>query len=181
MDNIKLEQFTKQWSTSERVIRLYLNSAIYNRADAQDVLQRVALCAYQKYDEYDASQSFQGWLFGIAKFGAIIKFIPYPVTVGFTAGIVIDSEISERLADNMEDQSEAISREDDERREKLEQLLTLLPEKAQELVRLRFFENREYDEIASLLNTNEGAVRTALSRIIAKLRSMAKESMQEAM
>ena len=176
MDNTKLEQFTKQWSTSERVIRLYLNSAIYNRADAQDVLQRVALCAYQKYDEYDASQSFQGWLFGIAKF----EVLGYFRNLGRNPE-VIDSEISERLADNMEDQSEAISREDDERREKLEQLLTQLPEKAQELVRLRFFENREYDEIASLLNTNEGAVRTALSRIIAKLRSMAKESMQEAM
>ena len=176
MDNIKLEQFTKQWSSSERVIRLYLNSAIYNRADAQDVLQRVALCAYQKYDEYDASQSFQGWLFGIAKF----EVLGYFRNLGRNPE-VIDSEISERLADNMEDQSEAISREDDERREKLEQLLTQLPEKAQELVRLRFFENREYDEIARLLNTNEGAVRTALSRIIAKLRSMAKESMQEAM
>ena len=176
MDNTKLEQFTKQWSTSERVIRLYLNSAIYNRADAQDVLQRVALCAYQKYDEYDASQSFQGWLFGIAKF----EVLGYFRNLGRNPE-VIDSEISERLADNMEDQSEAISREDDERREKLEELLTQLPEKAQELVRLRFFENREYDEIARLLNTNEGAVRTALSRIIAKLRSMAKESMQEAM
>ena len=176
MDNNKLEQFTKQWSTSERVIRLYLNSAIYNRADAQDVLQRVALCAYQKYDEYDSSQPFQGWLFGIAKF----EVLGYFRNLGRNPE-VIDSEISERLADNMEDQSEAISREDDERREKLEQLLTRLPEKAQELVRLRFFENREYDEIASLLNTNEGAVRTALSRIIAKLRSMAKESMQEAM
>ena len=176
MDNIKLEQFTKQWSASERVIRLYLNSAIYNRADAQDVLQRVALCAYRKYDEYDASQSFQGWLFGIAK----LEVLGYFRNLGRNPE-VIDSEISERLADNMEDQSEAISREDDERREKLEQLLTQLPEKAQELVRLRFFENREYDEIASLLNTNEGAVRTALSRIIAKLRSMAKESMQEAM
>ena len=176
MDNIKLEQFTKQWSTSERVIRLYLNSVIYNKADAQDLLQRVALCAYQKYDEYDASQSFQGWLFGIAKF----EVLGYFRNLGRNPE-VIDSEISERLADNMEDQSEAISREDDERREKLEQLLTQLPEKAQELVRLRFFENREYDEIARLLNTNEGAVRTALSRIIAKLRSMAKESMQEAM
>ena len=176
MDNIKLEQFTTQWSSAERVIRLYLNSVIYNRADAQDVLQRVALCAYQKYDEYDASQSFQGWLFGIAKF----EVLGYFRNLGRNPE-VIDSEISERLADNMEDQSEAISREDDERREKLEQLLTQLPEKAQELVRLRFFENREYDEIARLLNTNEGAVRTALSRIIAKLRSMAKESMQEAM
>ena len=176
MDNTCLEQFTTQWSSAERVIRLYLNSVIYNKADAQDVLQRVALCAYQKYDEYDASQSFQGWLFGIAKF----EVLGYFRNLGRNPE-VIDSEISERLADNMEDQSEAISREDDERREKLEQLLTLLPEKAQELVRLRFFENREYDEIASLLNTNEGAVRTALSRIIAKLRSMAKESMQEAM
>lgn len=176
MDNTYLEQFTTQWSMSERVIRLYLNSVIYNKADAQDLLQRVALCAYQKYDDYDASQSFQGWLFGIAKF----EVLGYFRNLGRNPE-VIDSEISERLADNMEDQSEAISREDDERREKLEQLLTQLPEKAQELVRLRFFENREYDEIARLLNTNEGAVRTALSRIIAKLRSMAKESMQEAM
>lgn len=176
MDNTCLEQFTTQWSSAERVIRLYLNSVIYNKADAQDLLQRVALCAYQKYDEYDASQSFQGWLFGIAKF----EVLGYFRNLGRNPE-VIDSEISERLADNMEDQSEAISREDDERREKLEQLLTQLPEKAQELVRLRFFENREYDEIARLLNTNEGAVRTALSRIIAKLRSMAKESMQEAM
>ena len=161
---------------SERVIRLYLNSVIYNKADAQDLLQRVALCAYQKYDDYDASQSFQGWLFGIAKF----EVLGYFRNLGRNPE-VIDADISERLADNMEDQSEAISREDDERREKLEQLLTLLPEKAQELVRLRFFENREYDEIARLLNPNEGAVRTALSRIIAKLRSMTKESMQEAM
>ncbi len=176
MDNTCLEQFTTQWSSAERVIRLYLNSVIYNKADAQDLLQRVALCAYQKYDDYDASQSFQGWLFGIAKF----EVLGYFRNLGRNPE-VIDSEISERLADNMEDQSEAISREDDERREKLEQLLTQLPEKAQELVRLRFFENREYDEIARLLNTNEGAVRTALSRIIAKLRSMAKESMQEAM
>lgn len=28
-------------------------------------------------------------VFGLAKFGAIIKFIPYPVTVGFTAGIAV--------------------------------------------------------------------------------------------
>lgn len=176
MDNTKLEQFTKEWGTSERVIRLYLNSVIYNRADAQDVLQRVALCAYRKYSEYDESQPFQGWLFGIAKF----EVLGYFRNLGRNPE-VIDSEISERLADNMEDQSEAISREDDERRERLEQLLTQLPEKAQELIRLRFFENREYDEIARLLNTNEGAVRTAISRIITKLRSMAKESMQEAM
>ena len=176
MDNTNLVKFTKQWSTSERVIRLYLNSVIFNRADAQDILQRVALCAYQKFGDYDESQPFQGWLFGIAKF----EVLGYFRNLGRNPE-VIDSEISERLADNMEDQSEAMSREDDERREKLEQLLTQLPPKAQELIRLRFFENREYDDIARILNTNEGAVRTAISRIVAKLRSMAKESMQEAM
>jgi len=176
MDNIVLEQFTKQWSTSERVIRLYLNSVIYNREDAQDILQRVALCAYRKFNEYDKSQPFQGWVFGIAKF----EVLGYFRNKGRNPE-VIDSEISERLADNMEDQSEIISREDEERRERLEKLLTQLPPKARELIRLRFFENREYDDIARCLDTNEGAVRTAISRIIVKLRSMAKTSMREAM
>ena len=172
----KLEQFTQRWSAAERVIRLYLNSAIYNRADAQDVLQRVALRAYQKFDKYDEAQPFQGWVFGIAKFEVLGYFRDHGRNME-----VIDSEISERLADNMEDQSEIISHEEEERRERLEKLLTQLPSKAQELIRLRFFENREYDDIAKLLNTNEGAVRTAISRIIAKLRGMAKMSMQEAM
>ena len=176
MDNTFLEQFTTQWSTSERVIRLYLNSVIYNKADAQDILQRVALRAYNKFNDYDQAQPFQGWVFGIAKFEVLGYFRDHGRNME-----VIDSEISERLADNMEDQSEIISREEEERHEHLEQLLQQIPPKAQELIRLRFYENREYDEIARLLNTNEGAVRTAISRIIAKLRGMAKTSMQETM
>ena len=161
---------------SERVIRLYLNSVIYNKADAQDILQRVALRAYHKFNDYDQTQPFQGWVFGIAKFEVLGYFRDHGRNME-----VIDSEISERLAENMEDQSEIINREEEERHERLEQLLRQIPPKAQELIRLRFFEKREYDEIARLLNTNEGAVRTALSRIIAKLRSMAKASMQETM
>ena len=174
MDNTYLEQFTTQWSMSERVIRLYLNSVIYNKADAQDILQRVALRAYHKFNDYDQAQPFQGWVFGIAKFEVLGYFRDHGRNME-----VIDSEISERLADNMEDQSEIISREEEERHERLEQLLRQIPPKAQELIRLRFYENREYDEIARLLNTNEGAVRTAISRIIAKLRGMAKTSTQE--
>ena len=174
MDNTALEQFTTQWSTAERVIRLYLNSVIYNKADAQDILQRVALSSYRKFGDYDSSQPFQGWVFGIAKFEVLGYFRDHGRNME-----VIDSEISERLADNMEDQSEIIRREEEERRERLEQLLRQIPPKAQELIRLRFFENREYDDIARLLNTNEGAVRTAISRIIAKLRGMAKASMRE--
>ncbi len=176
MDNTCLEQFTTQWSSAERVIRLYLNSVIYNKADAQDLLQRVALRAYRKFNDYDSDQPFQGWVFGIAKFEVLGYFRDHGRNME-----VIDSEISERLADNMEDQSEIISREEEERHERLEQLLRQIPPKAQELIRLRFYENREYDEIAQLLNTNEGAVRTAISRIIAKLRGMAKTSMQETM
>ena len=42
----ELEQFTLLWSSAEQVIRLYLNSVIYNRSDAQDLLQRTALCAF---------------------------------------------------------------------------------------------------------------------------------------
>ena len=153
MDNINLVKFTKQWSEAERVIRLYLNSVIYNRADAQDILQRVALCAYRKYGDYDEKQPFQGWLFGIAKFEVLGYFRNFGRNPE-----VIDSEISERLADNMEDQSEAISREDDERREKLEQLLKQLPAKAQELIRLRFFEGKTQMEVAEMVGISQAQV-----------------------
>ena len=170
----KLEQFSQLWSSAEQVLRLYLTSVIYNRADADDVLQHVALCAFRKLDTFDDTQPFQAWVFGIARFELLRYFRDH----GRRAEVV-DTEISERLAANMIDQSEQLRRENQERMEQLEAMLQKLSPKAQELVRLRYFDNLDYADIARRMNTNEGAVRTALSRIIAKLRDFAAAAKEE--
>ena len=175
MDN-ELEQFTLLWSSAEQVIRLYLNSVIYNRSDAQDLLQRTALCAFRKFKNYNAEQPFQAWVYGIAKY----EVLSYFRSLGRNHEIT-DSEISERLVENIEDQSERLAQEEEDRNALLEKLLREIPPKAQELIRLRFFENLGYDEIARRFNTNEGAVRTAVSRIIAKMREMVKAAREEEM
>ena len=55
------------------------------------------------------------------------------------------------------------------RKEALESCLGILTEANRELVRLRYFENRGYDEIAHTLGRSVGALYVALTRIHAAL------------
>lgn len=48
--------------------------------------------------------------------------------------------------------------------------IKLLPEKYQQVVIMRFFHEKEFDEIARALNTSQGNVRVILSRAVTKLK-----------
>lgn len=58
-----------------------------------------------------------------------------------------------------------------ERRQLLLQALDHLAEDAQEVVKLRFFERLSAREIAEIIDSTEGAVRTKLHRILRVLRA----------
>ena len=59
---------------------------------------------------------------------------------------------------------------DEERRAWLMAALDSLPEKTQELIVLRYFERLSAREIAEIVQSTEGAVRTKLHRIMTNLR-----------
>ncbi|PWV54269.1 RNA polymerase sigma factor [Chitinophaga sp. S165] len=54
--------------------------------------------------------------------------------------------------------------------QRLQQLMSRLPERQQEVIRLRFYDNFSWDEIAGILQINEQSVRNLVQRAIIKLR-----------
>jgi len=61
----------------------------------------------------------------------------------------------------------------------LKQAVFTLRPRYQTIITLRFFENMKLTEIAGLLGTSPGTVRSQLSRALAKLRKKIKESATE--
>lgn len=54
--------------------------------------------------------------------------------------------------------------------QRLQLLMSRLPERQQEVIRLRFYDNFSWEEIAGILQINEQSVRNIVQRAIAKLR-----------
>lgn len=54
----------------------------------------------------------------------------------------------------------------------LQKLMSLLPARQQEVIRLRFYDNFSWEEIAGILQINEQSVRNLVQRAVVKLREL---------
>ena len=57
----RTEQFVGLFVRHERAVFQFIFSLLPNEADAQDVMQNVAIALWRKFDEYDASKPFLPW------------------------------------------------------------------------------------------------------------------------
>lgn len=55
---------------------------------------------------------------------------------------------------------------------RIQKLLEGLPEKYQEVIALRFFEDKKIKEVAEILNKNEGTIKSLISRGLEQLRTL---------
>jgi RNA polymerase sigma-70 factor (ECF subfamily) len=62
------EQFLRLFTTSEGALRAFVRSLVPTVADANEVMQEVALVLWQKFGEYGLGEDFRRWAFGVAKF-----------------------------------------------------------------------------------------------------------------
>ncbi len=63
--NIKIDRFEKYYQRSQRRAYNLAYRLTSNASDAEDVVQDAYLRAWNNFDSYDASRSFEGWLFRI--------------------------------------------------------------------------------------------------------------------
>jgi len=53
---------------SEPAVRAFVRSLVPTLDDANDVMQEVAIVLWEKFAEYETSEDFRRWAFGVAKF-----------------------------------------------------------------------------------------------------------------
>ncbi|MBP7948126.1 MAG: sigma-70 family RNA polymerase sigma factor [Verrucomicrobiales bacterium] len=150
------ERLARHWSESETAVRAFVHAAIPQFADAEDVVQQVALTVTRRFEEYDGRRPFVAWALWLAK----SRLADHWRRIG-RERLVFSEEVMDRMAAALEEQQP----ERTARQEALEHCIDKLPAKSRQLLDLRYAEARSAEEIARETHGTPGSVRVLLHRV----------------
>ena len=140
-----------------KIFNYFLYRVNFDRKCAEDLTSEVFLKAFKVFDQFDKSRSFQSWIYTIAR-NHLINYYK-----------VANREISLTGFENVFCQADA-KIEDKLELERIFKLIDRLDPGDKDILLLRYAQSLTNAEIAAILDKEEGAVRTQLSRSLVKLR-----------
>jgi len=140
---------------------------------AKEMTQETFLRVFAARDRFDVSRRFKPWLLCIAR-NLCLNEIKRKKAVQMETLEEYASASREESGDVLQSAADGPAEllMADERRAALWKALNGLPEEAREIVKLRFFERMSARDIAEIVDSTEGAVRTRLHRILRQLRDV---------
>lgn len=162
MDDRHVTRFTTLWTKAQPTVFAFVSSAIVNFADAEDVLQRVAGAAVQKFEEYDDSRPFLNWVIGIARF-EVLRYLRDSATDRHRY-------VAESLP-HIAEAFETIHSDLDARRKALSECLKGIQGQHRDILEMRYAEGMKSGRIAEALGTTSGNISVILNRIYRRLRN----------
>lgn len=161
------EYYSALMDRYETALDRYLRRlGVHRPEDRQDVLQEIFIKAYRNLNGFDQSLKFSSWLYRIAHNEAISWYRKQSVR---PEGHIIeesDTILQFLQAAELRTDAQAIERLN---AEALNRALAELPVKYRDVLTLRFFEHKEYDEISDILQVPVGTVGTLIHRGKARL------------
>ena len=156
------EQFGVLMDRYEAPLRRYINRlGVRNLEDQQDVLQDIFLKVYRNLNGFDPKLKFSSWIYRIAHNEAISSYRKKNVRP--EGHLVNDSEELLAFATTSLESAEA-SFDKTINVEVIQNALDVLDKKYYDVLLLRFFEHKDYDEISDILQIPVGSVGTLLHR-----------------
>jgi RNA polymerase sigma-70 factor (ECF subfamily) len=152
----------------EAKLQRYINRlGVKNIEDQKDVLQDIFIKAYKNLNDFDTSLSFSSWLYRIAHNESINWYRKQSVR---PEGHLIASgdDVLNLLKDD--DKNQEVSFDIKINADEVARALNRIDLKYQEVLVLRYFEAKEYDEISDILKIPIGTVGTLIARGKAKLK-----------
>jgi RNA polymerase sigma-70 factor, ECF subfamily len=146
----------------EAKLRRYISRlGVRGHEDQQDVLQDIFIKTYRNLNGFDTSLSFSSWIYRIAHNESISWYRKQNIRP--EGNLVADSDEILALIESKE-----LSHEDkfDQKLDAkaLTAAMAKLDMKYQEVLVLRFFEHKEYEEISDILKIPIGTVGTLITR-----------------
>jgi len=152
---------------------------VNNKADAEDLTIETFGKAFARLGQYEPGFAFSTWLFRIASNTAIdhlrknkVPTVPLEITVG--SSLTISSEYNYNLISENDTPEETLIKE--QNAILLHKAVSNLKPKLQVLIKLRYFKEYSYAEIADELNLPVGTIKVQLSRSRDMLYNMLKNT-----
>ncbi len=140
----------------------YINRHLNNHHESEDLTSEVFVYCYQHYEHYDPNKSaINTWLYIIAKSRLKTYYRDRKQHLDL-------SDFEEWLLADEQDMNRAVYL--DQLRDYMAKIIALLPEKQQKVLVMRYFQRKEYSEIADVLETTPGNVRVILSRALDRMK-----------
>lgn len=137
------------------------------KEDIEDILQEVFIKVYKNLRDFDKNLKFSSWIYRITH-NEMINW--YRKTKNHNTLSLDDNEhIYSTLFSEIDLYRDAI---DEEMKININKTLKELPDKYKEIVELRFFEDKSYEEIADILCIPIGTVSVRINRVKDKLRNI---------
>lgn len=156
------EAFVELYRKYYDVIFSYCAHRLFERAAAEDVTSQVFLKAVEKFGSFKGNeQQFQHWLYKIATNAVNNHF----------RRMVRRNNVLARACEQVNG-SAGDRRASSEKLALLQEAMRGLKPRYQAIVTLRFFENLKLTEIAEVLGSKPGTVRSQMARALARLRDM---------
>jgi len=136
-------------------IRVYwlIRRMVSCHEDASDIMQEVFLKAWKAIPEFRGDSGFFTWLYRIAT-NETLSFLNRKKK----QSLVSDADLSGYSSASIQAES---SLGEQEIEFKIHKAIALLPEKQRIVFQLRYYEEMKYEEMAELLKTSEGALKTS--------------------
>lgn len=144
-------------------VYLYIFKRIQHQQDAEDLTEEVFMACYKNFEKYDSQKaSLVTWIFVITN-NKLKNY--YRDKKEYLSIDDEENPVDIASGDSME---QAVLLE--EAREWLLSAIESLPEREQEIIRMRYFQRRSFNEIALYLHLTSGNVRVLLNRSLTKLK-----------
>jgi len=152
----------------------YIKRLILNREDAEDVTQEVFIKVYRNLNGFDIRKKFSPWIYRIAHNEAVnyIKKKSY-----FKILSIDQNEFLKNTMTQTEDLVEKIIKKENSR--KLRDLLEKLSFKYKEVLVLKYYEEKSYEEISDIIRKPVNTVGTMINRAKSQLVELAKKEKME--
>lgn len=145
----------------ESKLRMYIRrKSNASPADIDDLLQNVFIKVYKNMKEFDSSLRFSSWIYRICYHEMIdwYRREKRALHTSFDA----DENLIRTLASDDNTATIALS---EEKKKVIHRALDSLDQKYKDIIELRFYEEKSYEEIADILRIPPGTVATHLSRV----------------
>ena len=155
------QAFRKLISENKNQLYYHIRNIVLNHDDTDDVLQNTFIKIFSNLNSFNHESRLSTWMYKIATNEAL-NFLN---TKAKKYGLQTD-ELQESLIENltMDDFFSG-----DEIELKLQKAIATLPEKQQLVLKMKYFQELKYEEIAEILDTSVGGLKASYHHAVKKI------------
>ena len=143
-----------------KLLKYIRRISYFDNDDAQDILQEVFIKVYKNLNSFDADLKFSSWIYRITHNEVITNF-----RKAKSRPPQYDLDIKDEILENIKHDFD-IEKELDNSltKEQIENVLSHMDRKYKEVLILKFFEFKDYNEISDIIKKPIGTVGTLINR-----------------